>query len=90
MEPPVKLPVFLGKLEQALENSLGEASGIRTEGGETEKEFAWSRGLGIEHSSVKTWSARKKDSIEKDFEISIQPSIEGRPLRAMKALARSK
>jgi hypothetical protein len=59
-ESTVKLPVFLGKLEQIPETSLGDASGKSTEGGVNGKEFAWSRGLGIEHSPVKTRSARKK------------------------------
>jgi hypothetical protein len=58
--------------------------------GEGGKEFVWSRGLGIELSPVKTRSARKKTStVLKEDYVSHLPT-DGRALRDLKALARSK
>jgi hypothetical protein len=56
-----------------------------------EKSFAWSRGLALEISPIKTRSNRKKlsQSIEQTSEISSSSTDIG-PLRAMKALARAK
>jgi hypothetical protein len=68
----------------------GEASGSKATIVEAEKEFAWSRGLGIELSPVKTQSARKKASVEKSQDPVSLTSTEGGALRALKALARSK
>jgi hypothetical protein len=61
------------------------------EGGETGKEFAWTRGLGCEFSSIKTRSACKKVGTNSDFstqQLSTNPDL--RALRGMKAIARAK
>ena len=86
----IKLSVFIGNLETVLETELGDYSGKSTNIREARKEFAWSRGLSIEHSPVKTRSARKKASIEKVVEPSLRSSTDGGALRALKALTRSK
>jgi hypothetical protein len=86
----VKLLVFIGNLETVSETELGDYSGKSTDVREAGKEFAWSRGLGIEHSPVKTRSARKKASIENVGEPSLRSSTDGGALRDLKALARSK
>jgi hypothetical protein len=56
----IPLPVYLGKA--VFEDSTGgdkpDTTVSRIEG--SGKEFAWSRGLGIEHSPIKTRSSRKK------------------------------
>jgi hypothetical protein len=57
---------------------------------EARKEYAWSQGLGIEHSPIKTRSARKKSTLDSSTVSVPQSSTEGGALRALKALARSK
>jgi hypothetical protein len=42
----------------------GEASCSRSSDVKAGKEYAWSRGLGIEHSPIKTRSARKKSTLD--------------------------
>jgi hypothetical protein len=54
----VKLPVYLGNIVYD-SSSGGGASTSRTHTEGAGKEFAWSRGLGIEHSPIKTQSSRK-------------------------------
>jgi hypothetical protein len=49
----VKLPVYLGKVVHVSNSGEGDGtSHTHTEG--AGKEFSWSRGLGIEHSPIKT------------------------------------
>jgi hypothetical protein len=86
----VPIPTFLGKkpIELGVESGQASTSGISVAKGG--KEFAWSWGLGIELSPVKTHSARKKSSTElKDDYAPILPS-DGKALRDLKALARTK
>jgi hypothetical protein len=82
-----KLPVYLGNFVLDSANCDGEAisSCPRAEG--AGKEFTWSRGLGIEYSSVKTRSARKKSAVSSTLEFNSRPSTDSGALRAMKALA---
>jgi hypothetical protein len=58
-----------------------------TEGG---KEFAWSRGLGIELSPIKTRSARKSPVLNLKVDSAPILPTDGKALRALKALARTK
>jgi hypothetical protein len=55
------------------------------------KDFAWSRGIGLELSPIKTRSCRKKlsQAVVKTTKIDSYSNDNG-PLRAMKALAREK
>jgi len=87
----VPLLVYMGKVVYKVSNS-GDflvTTGPRIE--ESGKEFAWSRGLGIEHSPLKTRSSRKKlvgvESTSGDTGFSTNDSG---ALRVMKALARDK
>jgi len=54
------------------------------------KNFAWSRGLGLEHSSMKTISARKNFTFVSTLDTNTHTTTEGGALRALKALARAK
>jgi hypothetical protein len=58
----IKLPTFMGK---AIHNASGdlEASTSKVKSGKEGKEYAWSRGLGIELSPLKTRSTRKKQAL---------------------------
>jgi hypothetical protein len=58
--------------------------------GEGGKDFSWSRGLGIELSLVKTRSARKKTCTELKEDYASHFPTNGRALRALKALERTK
>jgi hypothetical protein len=51
------------------------------------KEYAWSRGLGIEHSPIKTRSARKKSATLSSLDSTTPSTSDGGALRAVKALA---
>jgi len=89
-EAYVPLPTFLGKkpIDPGVERGQANTSSVpATEGG---KEFSWSRGLGIELSPIKTRSARKKSS----FDLKVDPApilpTDGKALRELKALARTK
>jgi hypothetical protein len=87
----VPLPVYLGKFvyDDPIGGGKANTSGTRVEG--TGKEFAWSRGLGIEHSPIKTRSSRKKLAGVTNQTCDIDPSAtDCGALRAMKALAREK
>jgi hypothetical protein len=85
----VQLPVFLGK--SVITPSVGDVEAscscsLDEKGG---KEFAWSRGLGLEYSPVKTRSARKKSFVESQVTIP-GTSTDCGALRALKALAQAK
>jgi hypothetical protein len=86
----VQLPIYLGKSVIDPVAGKGEASCLRSILVEARKEFAWSKGLGIEHSSVKTKSAQKKSSLESSLDTVSHTYTKGGALRAMKTLARSK
>jgi hypothetical protein len=84
-----KLSIFLGKTLAPEGSSKATSSkNTLTKGG---KDFAWSRGIGLELSPLKTRSGWKKlsQAAEKILEID-SSTIDNGPLRAMKALARSK
>jgi hypothetical protein len=89
-ESTVKLPVFQGKSSYRSETESGEAGCSNSTDVKAGKEYAWSRGLGIELSLIKTRSARKKSTLVSTDSIFPQPTTKGRALRVMKALARSK
>jgi hypothetical protein len=90
-DPPIPLPVFLGK-EVVDETPGGElASSSKPNPVGKGKEYAWSRGLGIEISPIKTRSSRKK--LEGGLVLSEGKDIttsDSGALRALKALAREK
>jgi hypothetical protein len=55
------------------------------------KNFAWSRGIASEISPLQTRSSRKKKEVLSSQQAdSNLPTLDGKALRAMKALARSK
>jgi hypothetical protein len=54
------------------------------------KEYAWSRGLGVETSPIKTRSSRKKSTLATVDPSGQISSTDGGALRALKALARKK
>jgi hypothetical protein len=57
---PIPLPTYLGK-EVFKDSEYSGTLGASTSSGEpTGKDLAWSRGLGLEVSPIKTRSARKK------------------------------
>jgi hypothetical protein len=88
---PVPLPVFHGSSVYGKTKCGGEAStsNLCEEG--VGKEYAWSRGLGIEYSPVKTRSAQKKEEVMTSMpSVSFPPTTDCGALRAMKALAREK
>jgi len=58
--------------------------------GEGGKEFAWSRGMGIELSPIKTRSASKKTSTELKEDFASHFPTNGRALRDLKASTRTK
>jgi hypothetical protein len=66
-----------------------EASGSRTLDDKGGKDFAWSRGLGLEYSPIKTRSAHKKSFVESQASIPVT-SMDCGALRACKALVREK
>jgi hypothetical protein len=53
---------FLGKFVIIEDSGSGEAGCSKNTSEKLGKEYAWSRGLGIETSPIKTRSARKKSS----------------------------
>jgi hypothetical protein len=56
-----------------------------------DKSFAWSRGIGVELSPLQTRSARKKkDCSSTQLAVLVVSTQDGKALRAMKAIARSK
>jgi hypothetical protein len=86
----VQLPIFLGKSVTNHVVGKEEDSSSRSNFGEVDKEFAWSRGIGIEISSIKTRSARKKDNVETSQILVSHLFTEDGALRVVKALTRSK
>jgi hypothetical protein len=54
------------------------------------KEYVCSRGLGIEHSPIKTRSTRKKYATLSSLDSVTPTTSEGGAIRAVKALAREK
>jgi hypothetical protein len=86
----IKLPTFVGRNCIDLAES-SEAASSKTKLERQGREFAWSRGIGTEISPIKTRSCRKlltQNSV-KITETTPSSSDTG-PLRALKALARSK
>jgi hypothetical protein len=84
----VKLSTYRGKAKNynADGGFLFKTSPIRNG-----KEFAWSRGLGMELSPLKTRSSRKKLAQTSTLLLSLcHPITELGPLRALKSLARAK
>jgi hypothetical protein len=91
LHPSVPLPVYLGKavLNEALDGECASSSKIHNIS--KEKEFVWSRGLGIEVSPIKTRSSRKKGiGGISNSEVKESSTVDSGALRALKALARSK
>jgi hypothetical protein len=84
------LPTYLGKA--ILEPSMGNGTSTPLKHPErVGKEFSWSRGIGIEHSPIKTRSLRKKlAGLSKQSIDTVLPSTDSGALRAMKSLARAK
>jgi hypothetical protein len=81
------LPTFRGK---ELMSAPSEASTSNTNQGST-KTFAWSRGIASEISPLQTRSSRKKKEVLTSQQPdTILPTQDGKALRALKALARSK
>lgn len=81
-----KLPVYKGK-SMVGSRQDSEVNSSRVNSGEG-KEFAWTRGVGIELSPLKTRSSQKKlaSHIQDKIDFSSSP-IDGGPLRAVKAQA---
>jgi hypothetical protein len=84
-----QLAIFRGKelirpgVEAGSSSSLGPVK--------VEKAYAWSRGIGTELSPLQTRSSRKqKELLNPGQSAPDLPSLEGKALRALKALARSK
>jgi hypothetical protein len=81
-----------------LSRGILEATSSKVSSGREGKSFAWSRGIGVEISPIKTRSCRKKLSQPVKRLQRLLPIISETnpstndigPLRAMKALARSK
>jgi hypothetical protein len=86
----IKLPTFIGKPYKAIwilwrPVPLSNLHGVKG------KEYAWSRGLGVELSPIKTRSSRKKLAQPSPVtDDSVPSSTDSGALRAMKALAREK
>jgi hypothetical protein len=82
-----QLPTYRGK------EVISETTGAGTSNSKLmdTKSFAWSRGLATELSPLQTRSSRKKKEAQGTQQMdSVLPSLDGKALRAMKALARSK
>jgi hypothetical protein len=86
---PIPLPTFLGK-EFFNVSELSGAIGVSSSSGETAvKDLAWSRGLRLEVSPIKTRSARKKLGTNLSFSAQhLETHLEQGALRGMKSLAR--
>jgi hypothetical protein len=84
----IKLPSNLGKLLHS--NADLEATTSKHLPGVQGKEFSWSRGIGVEHSPIKTRSSQKKlaQGVSVTDE-SVPSSTYSGALRAMKALTRA-
>jgi len=84
----IPLPIVLGKsLDKDLSHDNAPSTSRPVESG-TREEFAWSRGLSIEYSSIKTCSARKNVSSSSSQQpVTDSPSTDYGELRAVKSLA---
>jgi hypothetical protein len=88
---PIPLPTFLGNRMVTPSGTLGELDEASNTELEPVKAYAWSRGLGIEYSPIKTRSTRKKQQEKVISTAVVDPSTaESGALRAVKALAREK
>jgi hypothetical protein len=91
-DPPenfTHLPVYRGK--ELINSASGEGSSSSRPTESAQKTYAWSRGIGVELSPLQTRSSRKKKEIlNNTLDPAVIPSQDGKALRAMKALARSK
>jgi len=86
----IKLPIYSGKAVICSAKGLeANSSELHNEG--SGKEYAWSRGLGIEHSPIKTQITQKKLVVLATNIVESTPSsTDCGPLRALKALAWAK
>jgi hypothetical protein len=81
--------MFRGKEQIRPATERGSSSTFTTD--KDSSALAWSRGLGVELSPLQTRSSRKKKEIEISQIASTDlPTQEGKALRALKALARTK
>jgi hypothetical protein len=91
-DPPenfTHLPVFRGNELINPAREEGTSSSRPTDS--AQKTFAWSRGIGVELSPLQTRSSRKKKGLlNNTLEPADIPSQDGKALRAMKALARTR
>jgi len=84
-----QLPIFRGKEHIAPSTDAGTSSSHQAR--TLDKSFAWSRGIGVELSPLQTRSARKKkDCLSTKLTVLVVSTQDGKALRAMKAIARSK
>lgn len=88
---PIPLPTFLGNSVLKPETSSAVLGCFENLGLDFGKEYTWSRGLGYEHSLIKTRSARRKEGPLAAFSVDfIPPHSDIGVLRGMKSLARAK
>jgi len=84
-----QLPIFRGK--ELIDLSLKAGTSNNLPSLKDRNEFVWSRGLGTELSPLQTRSSRKKkESAGSLPETTENPPLDGKALRALKALARTK
>jgi hypothetical protein len=84
-----QLPIFRGKELIDPSSKTDTSNTLLTD--KDRKDFAWSRGLGTELSPLQTRSSRKKKEISSiQPKVTVIPPMDGKALRALKALARSK
>jgi hypothetical protein len=84
-----QLPIFRGKELIRPGDEAGSSCSLGP--GKSEKAYAWSRGIGTELSPLQTRSSRKQKELQNPGKnASDLPPLEGKALRALKALARSK
>jgi hypothetical protein len=82
--------MYLGNSILNPSDSMGESSNSLPQIASVGKEFAWSRGIGIDYSPIKTRSARKKANVEVPSTTDSTLSTDSGALRAVKAPARAK
>jgi len=84
-----QLQIFRGKELIAPSIDVGTSSTQLTL--KDAKNFAWSRGIGVELSPLQTRSSRKKKEASSTLQTApIIPALDGKALRTMKAMACSK
>lgn len=88
-EPASQLPIYRGK--DIYQSSSGASTSSSIPQDIDKKSVTWSRGLGVELSPLQTRSSRKK-KVDKSAQPSdpTVPAPDGKALRALKALARTK